>query len=211
MFTGLVEDIGRIESRVAAGQGARLHVSTRLKPLVLGESIAVMGVCLTVDAIASDGFEADAAAETLDKSTLGRLAVGRAVHLERALPVGGRFGGHIVAGHVDGQGQLLERRPLGQALTFVFGIEPELAPFIAKKGSIAVDGVSLTVNDVGTDRFHVVLVPHTQRAVVSWAVGDWCNLEVDVLARYVGRWLEAGRSSDSDAGLLAKLAASGYL
>lgn len=220
MFTGLVEAVGRIESRTARGVGARLTISTALAPLVLGESIAVMGVCLTVDSMVSGGFEADASAETLGSTTLGRLPVGHVVHLERAMQVGGRLGGHIVSGHVDGLTRLVERRPLGQAIDLTFSFEPRLAPFVAKKGSVAIDGVSLTVNDVARDRFHVVIVPHTQEATALSALsaGDWCNLEVDVLARYVARWLEAGRSADpdgegtsADEAMLAKLAASGYL
>ncbi len=220
MFTGLVESVGRLEARTARGVGARLRVSTSLAPLVLGESIAVMGVCLTVDAIVSGGFEADASAETLARTTLGRLPVGRAVHLERAMQVGGRLGGHIVAGHVDGLARLVERRALGHAVDLTFGFEPELAPFVAKKGSVAIDGVSLTVNEASRDRFHVVIVPHTQEATAlsGVSVGDWCNLEVDVLARYVARWLEFGRSAERNAegsspddAMLAKLAASGYL
>lgn len=219
VFTGLVEAVGRIESRVPAGVGARLHISTSLGPLVLGESIAVMGVCLTVDAIVAGGFEADASAETLAKTTLGRLGPGHHVHLERAMQLGGRLGGHIVSGHVDGVARLIERRPLGEAMALTFGLEPSLAAFVAKKGSIAIDGVSLTVNEVERDRFHVVIVPHTQQAtsLSNLQAGTSCNIEVDVLARYVARWLQAGGAgaggtgSTDDSTMLAKLAASGYL
>jgi riboflavin synthase len=216
VFTGLVEAIGRLESRVPVGVGARLRISTNLGPLVLGESIAVMGACLTVDAILAGGFEADASAETLAKTTLGRLPVGCPVHLERAMPVGGRLGGHIVSGHVDGVTRLVERRALGQAMDLAFSLDGSLARFVAQKGSVAIDGVSLTVNSVEPGRFHVVIVPHTQQAtsLSLLAVGDWCNLEVDVLARYVARWLEVGRATEekaSDDTMLAKLASSGYL
>lgn len=220
MFTGLVEDLGKIESRNPAGAGARLRLSTRLSDLVLGESIAVMGVCLTVDAVVAGGFEADASAETLARTTLGRLAVGQGVHLERAMQLGGRLGGHIVSGHVDGLTRLVERHALGHALDLAFRFEPALARFLAKKGSVAIDGVSLTVNDVAGDTFHVVIVPHTQQATAlsSLSPGAWCNLEVDLLARYVARWLEVGHptgegvaESSADDALRAKLASSGYL
>lgn len=216
MFTGLVEDLGRIEARVAAGPGARLRIATALQPLVLGESIAVMGVCLTVTSIVAGGFEADASAETLARTTLGRLSVGHAVHLERALQLGGRLGGHLVAGHVDGIARLVERKPVGQAVALGFTFDAGLAPFIAAKGSVAIDGVSLTVNEVAGDRFSVAIVPHTQQATAFGTMmpGAFCNLEIDVLARYVARWLEAGprgTGADSGGSLLATLASSGYL
>lgn len=219
VFTGLVEDVGRLISRSARGPGARLRVGTRLAPLVLGESIAVMGVCLTVQKILDGSFEADASAETMTRSTLGRLPVGHSLHLERALPVGGRLGGHIVAGHVDGLGRLVERRPLGEAIDLGFAYEPTLAPYLAEKGSVAVDGVSLTINAVDARVFHVAVIPHTQdeTLLAQMRVGAESNLEADVLARYVARWLEVGRQAglppggSSDDALLSRLASSGYL
>ena len=219
VFTGLVEDVGTFQSRTPRGPGARLRIRTSLSPLVLGESIAVMGVCLTVQSILRDGFEADASAETLARSTLGRLPVGQGVHLERALAVGARFGGHIVAGHVDGTGRLEARTPIGESIDLAFSFDPALAPFLAIKGSIAVDGTSLTVNLVSHDRFHVVIVPHTQEMTLlsKMPVGTSANLEVDVLARYVGRWLEVGQrepeggSTASDESLMSRLASSGFL
>jgi len=219
VFTGLVEDVGRLVARTPRGPGARLRIATRLAPLVLGESVAVMGVCLTVEKILDGAFEADASAETLARSTLGRLSVGHRLHLERAVPVGGRLGGHIVAGHVDGLGKLEARTPLGEAVELSFSYEPSLAPFLAEKGSVAIDGVSLTVNVVDAHRFRVVVVPHTQDETLlsEMPVGVEANLEADVLARYVVRWLEAGRSSEtggrgsSDDTLLSRLASSGYL
>ncbi|MCU0694383.1 MAG: riboflavin synthase [Polyangiaceae bacterium] len=223
MFTGLVEDVGKLRSQSPRGPGARLAISTKIAPLVLGESIAVMGVCLTVQTILRDGFEADASGETLARSTLGRLPVGHGVHVERAMQLGGRLGGHIVSGHVDGLARLVERVPLGEALDLTFTYEPTLAAFVAEKGSVALNGVSLTINEVKADRFHVVVVPHTQGATLlgDMRAGDWANMEVDVLARYVSRWMEVrgaecgsrghGGPATNDESLLSRLASAGYL
>ena len=221
VFTGLVEDVGRLLARTPRGPGARLRIATKLAPLALGESIAVMGVCLTVEKILDGAFEADASAETLQRSTLGHLPVGHQLHLERAVAVGGRLGGHIVSGHVDGLGRLAARKPCGEAIDLTFAYPPELAAFLAEKGSIAIDGVSLTINEVGAQQFHVAVIPHTQEETLlsAMTVGTEANLEVDVLARYVVRWLEVGqRSKDgepnggsSDDSLLSRLASSGYL
>lgn len=213
MFTGLVEEIGRLRLRVQKG-GARLSIDTAMEPLVLGESIAVMGVCLTVETIVSTGFEADASAETLARTTLGTLGVGSAVHLERATAVGDRLGGHIVAGHVDAMARVVRRELVGNAVQLTFATEGSLMGFVAEKGSVAIDGVSLTVNRVEGDEFAVMLVPHTQRKTLleSLGVGARVNLEVDLLARYVARWLSVQRTqTSSDASLMAKLASSGYL
>lgn len=200
MFTGLVEEIGRLARIERRGPSARLAIDMRAAPLVLGESIAVAGVCLTVDRILPSGFEADASAETLERTTLGSRAPGARVHLERATPLGGRMGGHIVAGHVDGLGRVTELRPVGEARRLELRLEPELAPYLAAKGSIALDGVSLTLNGV-SDRpgevvVDLVLVPHTLGATLlgSLRPGDGVNVEVDVLARYVARQLALGAS-----------------
>lgn len=216
MFTGLVEDIGTLRARVSRGDGSRLRVASRLGPLVLGESVAVMGVCLTVDCITSDGFEADASPETLRCSTLSTIAIGQGVHLERALCLGARLGGHLVSGHVDATTHLLQRRPSSDAIELVFALDSSIAPFVAEKGSIAIDGVSLTVNKVLSDTFSVAIIPHTQSATLlhDMRVGEKSNLEVDLLARYVARFL--GFSKDkpalsNDASLLAALSSSGYL
>jgi riboflavin synthase len=196
MFTGLVEATGTIASRSqsAHGPGARLSLRADLggEPLALGESIAVDGVCLTVDALVGGGFEVDASGETLAKTTLGRLDAGSAVHIERAMRPGDRFGGHIVTGHVDGVGSLADRRREGgdgESWWLSFAMPPDLARFVAQKGSIAVDGVSLTVNAVTRDRFEVTIIPHTSRKTKLGAltVGAAVNLEVDLVARYVAR------------------------
>lgn len=212
MFTGLVEEKGALIGRVTRGPGARLSLRCKMAPLVLGESIAVDGVCLTVDAIVPGGFEAEASAETLARSTLGARAIGASVNLERATPLGGRMGGHVVGGHVDAVGAIVEKKPVGEALKVTFSFPRELGALIAEKGSIAIDGVSLTINGVAGDRFDVVLVPHTRGATSldALAVGTKVNLEVDVLARYVARQLavlgiegreasSAGAGADSNA------------
>ncbi len=225
MFTGLVESKGSLVRRTQLGKGARLVVRGQLvgsdrDPIVLGESIAIDGVCLTVDVIVEPGspsapsvFEVDASSETLEKTTLGGLAVGGAVNLERALPVGGRLGGHIVSGHVDGVGRIVEKTPAGTALTVVFEPPAELMRYIAPKGSICVNGVSLTVNNVTATTFDVMLIPHTRdkTSLDALDVGARVNLEVDILARYVARLLEAGRAdTNADARLMERLRASGY-
>jgi riboflavin synthase len=196
MFTGLVETTGAIASRAqsASGPGARLAVRAELEgePLSLGESIAVDGVCLTVDAIVAGGFEVDASGETLARTTLGGLETGSRVHLERAMRPSDRFGGHIVTGHVDGVGSLTARRregDTGESWCLSFAVTPDLARFVAEKGSIAVDGVSLTVNGVSRTGFDVTIIPRTSEKTKlgALAVGQPVNLEVDLVARYVAR------------------------
>jgi riboflavin synthase len=204
MFTGLIEATGTLVSRSPraasspGSPGARLaiHASLEGEPLALGESIAVDGACLTVDAIVDGGFEVDASGETLARTTLGGLKVGGTVHLERAMRPSDRLGGHIVTGHVDGVGSLAARRPEGggdgsgePSWCLSFAMPAELARFVAVKGSITVDGVSLTVNAATADRFEVTIIPHTSRKTKlgSVAVGTPVNLEVDLVARYVER------------------------
>ena len=226
MFTGLVETIGTLRRR-AGSPVARATIEARFTgALVLGESIAVNGVCLTVDRITDGGFEADMSEETLARTTLGALPLGSKVHLERATPAGGRLGGHIVAGHVDGVGHVVEREPRGDAMRLSTRIPADLAPFVAPKGSITIDGVSLTVNgvkDEGDTFIEVMLVPHTLAATFLGDLrpGDRANIEVDVLARYVARWLEfrgkrplpaeSSRAPEDDERLLQKLRSSGFL
>lgn len=227
MFTGIVESKGTLARRTGGAGGgadARLLVEGELGPeaLVLGESIAVDGVCLTVAKIVTPGpgrcaFEADASAETLAKTTLGDLTAGAAVNLERAMAMGGRMGGHIVSGHVDGVGAIAAKAPLGLSVKVTFEVPAELARFIAPKGSICVNGVSLTVNHVEGNRFDVVLVPHTRdkTSLDALPLGARVNLEVDILARYVARLLEAGAppasAAASDAAWTERLKRAGYL
>jgi riboflavin synthase len=217
MFTGLIEAVGKLVARTSRGPGARLVIAAPLKgELALGESISVNGVCLTVDTIVQDGFEADASAETLAKTTLGGLSLGARLNLERALRLDARLGGHIVSGHVDGVGALVSREPIGDAERLVFRAPKDLLRFIAAKGSIAVNGVSLTVNEVLGDTFSVAIIPRTKKETQLGAVQpeNPVNLEIDLLARYVLRLIEAPQertAGEKDASLLELLKKNGYV
>lgn len=197
MFTGIVEEVGTVTALAWPDEGdARLTVRG---PLVTsdarpGDSIAVAGVCLTVADLPGDGtFTADVMPETLARSTLGELTPGAGVNLERALPVGGRYGGHIVQGHVDGVGEVRGRTGAARWEDVTIGLDPALARYVAEKGSIAVSGVSLTVTWVTDDAFGVSLIPTTLAGTTLGAAvpGTRLNLEVDVLAKYTERLLAA--------------------
>jgi riboflavin synthase len=196
VFTGLVEEVGSLlERRSAEGGGAVLTVRAArvLEGIGLGDSIAVNGVCLTATAWDGPGGRVcfDAVAETLRLTTLERLAPSAPLNLERALAVGDRVGGHYVTGHIDGRGKLLSRQTSGNGVVYRFACPAELLGMIAPKGSIAVDGISLTVVDVTEKDFSVWIVPHTQGATNLGALraGDEVNLETDILAKYVNRVL----------------------
>jgi len=165
MFTGLVVATGVLAGRVERGPGARLRVECRLpaEPLTLGESIAVDGVCLSVATLLEAGFEADATAETLARTTLGEQPVGHRLNLERSLRAGDRLGGHLVSGHVDGVGTLTAVHPLGEALAMTFSLPAGLEAFVAEKGSIAINGASMTVNRSAAGAFDVAVIPITRR------------------------------------------------
>jgi riboflavin synthase len=192
MFTGIVEGIGTVATlATAAGGGARLEVEApwlagELRP---GESVAVNGCCLTVAATTPAGFAADLVAETLRRTALGGLAEGDRVNLERPLALGGRLGGHLVQGHVDGVAKVLERTPVGDGEEVRIELPADLERYVVEKGSIAVDGVSLTVAGVGPGWFGVALVPHTLEVTTLGRrrPGDPVQLEVDVVAKYVER------------------------
>ena len=195
MFTGLIEGIGRLASRETRGGDGRLKIDVGSLPFVevrVGESIAVNGVCLTVVAFDACSFQADASTETLSLTTLGDLPLGRALNLERAMRPTDRLGGHMVSGHVDGVGRVLHVRDDARAQRWRFGAPAALLRYVAGKGSVCVDGVSLTVNAVDGEGFEVALVPHTlaHTAFGETAVGDAVNLEVDLVARYVERLLQ---------------------
>jgi len=196
MFTGLIDGVGRLAARETRGGDARLAIEVGSLPfsdVQMGESIAVNGVCLTVVAFDARSFEADASTETLALTTLGALAPGRALNLERAMRPTDRLGGHMVSGHVDGVGRVLQVHDDARAQRWRFGAPAALLRYVASKGSICVDGVSLTVNAVDEQGFEVALVPHTvaHTAFGETAVGDPVNLEVDLVARYVERLLQA--------------------
>jgi riboflavin synthase len=192
MFSGLVAALGRVLRVEKDALGARLHFASPLGALLLGESIAVNGACLTVAALEPEGFAADLSRETLERTTLGRLAPGDAVNLERAVALGERLGGHLVTGHVDGVARVMRVESIGSAREVELDGPAPLARYIAAKGSVTLDGVSLTVNDVEGARFRVMLIPHTLAVTTlgSVAAGRELNLEVDLVARYVARWLE---------------------
>ncbi|MEG3158238.1 riboflavin synthase [Lysobacter zhanggongensis] len=197
MFTGIIEGVGRLARREARGGDARLHIEAGTLPfdnVRLGESIAVNGTCLTVVASAADGFEADASTETLALTTLGALPAGAAVNLERAMRPDDRLGGHLVSGHVDGMGTVESVTDDARAQRWRFTAPAGVLRYVARKGSICVDGVSLTVNAVDADGFEVALVPHTvaHTAFATTRPGDPVNLEVDLVARYVERLLATG-------------------
>lgn len=190
MFTGIVNDLGRVRAVLPGGDtGYEITTGFDASALSLGASIACSGVCLTVTAFGPDWFRVQASAETKARSTVGAWQVGTPVNLERPLCLGDELGGHLVSGHVDGIGRLLSQRAEGGSLRLVFEAPGTLVAAIAPKGSIAVDGVSLTVNEVASTRFGVNIIPHT-RAVTSLGsirVGDPVNLEIDLIARYVAR------------------------
>ena len=195
MFTGLVQGIGILAARDARGGDARLRIDAGTLPfgdVTLGESIAVNGVCLTVISFDASGFEADASTETLALTTLGALPPGRQVNLERALRAGDRLGGHLVSGHVDGVGAVASVADDARAQRWRFTAPRALMRYIASKGSICIDGTSLTVNGVDAEGFDVALVPHTLAHTAFGATrpGDPVNLEVDQVARYVERLLQ---------------------
>ncbi|WP_414471179.1 riboflavin synthase [Microvirga sp. M2] len=210
MFTGIVTDIGEVVSEEGA-QGTlkrlRIHASYDPETIALGASIACGGPCLTVVAVgAREGgcwFDVDAAAETLDRTTVGEWKAGTRINLERSLKIGDELGGHIVTGHVDGLATIVAREaitagddPWGPTARFVIRAPSALARFIAEKGSVCLDGTSLTVNSVDGDLFSVLIIPHTL-AVTTWGErreGDSLNLEVDLMARYAARLAEARRA-----------------
>ena len=196
MFTGIVTDVGRIAVIESSGADARITIETGfdLSTVEIGASIACSGICLTVVEFGESRFTVDASAETRARTTLGEWGVGSPVNLERALRLGDELGGHIVSGHVDAVGRVFERRSDGEATRFGFEVPDDLAPFIAEKGSITIDGVSLTVNEVEGNRFGVAIIPHTARVTTFGLLepGARVNLEVDMLARYVRRLIDAG-------------------
>ncbi len=202
MFTGIVQDVGRIVSLERRAGDVRLRIAVTnltLDHTTPGDSIAVSGVCLTALDLdktrGAQSFAADVSNETLSLTTLGALAVGSRVNLEPALRAGDALGGHLVSGHVDGLGEVLSIESDARSVRMRFGCPPNLARYFARKGSVAIDGVSLTINEVGATDFGVNLIPHTQTVTTlgEFTVGRKVNLEVDQVARYVERLLESAR------------------
>lgn len=205
MFTGIVEAIGTVREFVRRPNGARLRIeaATIVPSVRLGDSLAVDGACLTVAALDDRTASCDLSAETLSRTTLGTLRVGTRVNLERPLRLGDRVGGHLVSGHVDAIGQLVGRVPQGDSAVYRIRFPASLAPLLVLKGSVAVDGISLTVAALGEDRFEVAVVPYTLRGTTlpDKGVGARVNLEADLVGKYVAR-LAAKGGSPPDAGPL---------
>jgi riboflavin synthase len=193
MFTGIITDQGTV--REISGQGDvlfKIGTAYDTKTIEIGASIAHNGICLTVIETGPDWYSIQASAETLDLTTMGGWKAGRRINLERALKVGDELGGHIVSGHVDGVARVVEIRPENQSVRMVFEAPAHLAKFVAAKGSVALDGVSLTVNEVKGAQFGVNIIPHTQSVTSfgGYQAGDRVNMEIDMLARYVARLIE---------------------
>ena len=200
MFTGIVTDIGEIVTVTPGGQSGdrRFVVRTKhdMKPIAIGASIACSGCCLTVVEKGGDWFAVEVSGESLAKTHLGDWKVGSPINLELSLKLGDELGGHLVYGHVDGMGEVVSMTPEGGSVRFVFEAPADLARFVAAKGSVAIDGVSLTVNEVTGNRFGINVISHTQAVTTLGRakIGQRVNLEVDMLARYVARLLEHGKS-----------------
>ena len=219
MFTGIIESIGKIAKMEKRGGDVRLHIATGkldLSDVALGDSIAVNGVCLTAVVLPGDGFVADVSNETLSLTSLEQLSTGSPVNLEKALTMSTRLGGHLVSGHVDGLGEVIAKSEDARSIRFTVKAPDELAKYIAHKGSITVDGTSLTVNAVKGAEFELNIVPHTaQETIMSeYEVGRKVNLEVDLVARYLERLLLGDKAADAyaEGGLnMQKLMEAGFV
>ncbi len=202
MFTGIVESLGRVVRLTMKGADALLEVETsmNLAEVSLGDSIAVNGACLTVTSKTSKTFTADVSAETLARTTLKRLQAGHPVNLEKSLRAGGFLGGHFVLGHVDGTGRILSKTQKSGSMIFAIEAEESLSRYIVEKGSIAIDGVSLTVNKLEKGRFYVNIIPHTaaNTTLVGKKEADQVNIETDILGKYVEKLLQSPRGIDKD-------------
>lgn len=205
MFTGIVEELGTIRAvrRGAASAVLSIGAAEVLSDLKIGDSVAVNGVCLTVTSLDDGGFTADVMHETLGRSSLGALAPGGRVNLERAMPANGRFGGHIVSGHIDGTGKIASVRPDDNALWYTIYAAPELLRCIVEKGSITIDGISLTVAAVDETSFSVSLIPHTAAVTTlgKKRAGDTVNLETDIIGKYVEKLLRPAPEPERQGGI----------
>lgn len=194
MFTGIVEEIGTVRRLTRTPNRCELELTASkvLEGTKIGDSIAMNGVCLTVISMDADGFTADVMPETLRRSNLGTLKPGSMVNLERAMAADGRFGGHIVAGHIDGTGKIQSMQPEGNAMLVTIGATPELLRYVVEKGSIAIDGISLTVTKVTHSDFTVSLIPHTgeETTLLKHRPGEIVNLETDMIGKYVEKLMQ---------------------
>lgn len=218
MFTGIIESVGKIIATEKKGGDLRLTIATAkldMSDVQLGDSIAVNGVCLTAVEFDQSSFVADVSNETIEHTATGKLQQGSDVNLEKALTPSTRLGGHLVSGHVDGVGEVIERSDDGRSVHFTIKAPDELAKYIAHKGSITVDGISLTVNKVSGAEFELNIVPHTiqETVIKNYQVGTQVNLEVDLIARYLERLLlgEKAAEKESDGISMSFLAENGFI
>jgi riboflavin synthase len=202
VFTGIVEGLGKIKRLAMKGADAVLEIEggINLNDVAVGDSIAVNGACLTVTAKNGGNFTADVSAETLSKTTLGNLKAGEKANLEKSLRVGGFVGGHFVLGHVDTTGRILSKMQKSGSIIIALEISDEISPYIVEKGSVAIDGVSLTVNQLEKGRFYVNIIPHTAKntTLLLKKEGDLVNIETDILGKYVGKLLQTSRGIDKE-------------
>ena len=205
LFTGIIEEVGKIVHVVSGSSSGEIRIGARkvLEGTQIGDSIAVNGVCLTVTRLYKDSFTADVMPETLRRTNLGRLNTGDPVDLERAMAAGGRFGGHIVSGHIDGVGHIHEMRREGNAIWVTIGAPPEILRLIVEKGSVAIDGISLTVAKVERGSFAVSVIPHTgeETILLGKKPGDPVNLENDIVGKYVEKLLHFEREEEPKSGI----------
>ncbi len=199
MFTGLIEETGKVSSLRHGGNSSfiRIQAEKVLEGTVTGDSIAVNGVCLTVTEMGSGWFQADVMNETLARSSLGSLKPGDSVNLERAMAAGGRFGGHIVSGHIDGTGTVTDKKNDGIAVWYTITADPQILRYIVEKGSVALDGISLTVAKVTAESFSVSVIPHTAEVTTlsKRKTGDKINIENDIIGKYVEKLMKPAESS----------------
>jgi riboflavin synthase len=202
MFTGIIEGLGKIKRRTMKGADAVVEIEAAidLNDMSIGDSIAVSGVCLTVTSKSDKTFLADVSAETLGKTTLKFLQAGAKVNLEKSLRAGGYIGGHFVLGHIDATGRILSQTQKSGSLILAVEIDDKLSRYIVEKGSVAIDGISLTVNKLEKGRFYVNIIPHTadNTTLVMKKEADWVNIETDVLGKYVEKLLHSPRGIDKD-------------
>jgi riboflavin synthase len=200
MFTGIIEEIGTITTIQKGARSARLTIKAEIiiEDMKLGDSIAVNGVCLTVTDFSHHTFSADVMNETLSRSSLGQLSVGSRVNLERAMPANGRFGGHIVSGHIDGTGEIIQKERDDNAVWLTVAVPEQILKYIVEKGSVTVDGVSLTVARISDRHFAVSIIPHTGKATIllDKRPGDAVNIEIDIIGKYIERFLSIQQTDD---------------
>lgn len=202
MFTGIVEGQGKVKRLTMKGADAVLEIETgiSLAEVSIGDSIAVNGTCLTVTSLQQNNFQADVSAETLSRTTLKLLQAGHKVNLEKSLRVGGFVGGHFVLGHVDATARILSRMQKSGSLIIAVEMNDTISRYIVEKGSVAIDGISLTVNKLEKSRFYVNIIPHTavNTTLVTRKEGEWVNIETDILGRYVENLLQSNKGIDKD-------------